>query len=85
MQSIIDPKAVEWMAQHLQAIGWPTIVWIAWRFSRFLTKLEDRFLNNETLLIKINDSDLPEMKKSLASIDTGIELLRSDLQRRAVQ
>ena len=30
----------DWASEHIQLIGWPTLVYLAWRVSRFITKKE---------------------------------------------
>jgi len=39
MQQTLTP--FEWSVQHLQVIGWPILVLLAFRISRFLTRVED--------------------------------------------
>lgn len=60
----------DWVSDHLHMIGWPTLTVVAWRISRFLTKVEGRFLNAEAHV-----NAIPEMKATLESIDHNIDKL----------
>jgi len=47
----------EWVSNHLQVIGWPTVVLFAWRASRYLTKFEARAVAAENRLLVVADSN----------------------------
>ncbi len=70
----------EWVFQHLQLIGWPAIVLVAWKASRFISKLEDRALAVETNIQEMKSNHLVHIETSLEAIDSGIQGMRDDMR-----
>lgn len=63
---MVDPQLspFEWAVQHIQLIGWPSVLVIVWKATKFLTKLEDRALEAEKNLKVVADSNA-ELKNAL--------------------
>jgi hypothetical protein len=62
----MDPQLspFEWAMQHLQLIGWPSVLIVVWKITKFLTKLEDRALDAEKNLKVVAESNT-ELKTAL--------------------
>jgi hypothetical protein len=63
---LIDPQLTpfEWAVQHIQLIGWPSVLVVVWKMTKFLTKLEDRALDAEKNLRVVAESNI-ELKSAL--------------------
>lgn len=71
---------LEWVFQHLQLIGWPAVVLVAWKASRFISKLEDRALNVESTIQRVENNHLAHIETSLEGIGQSIDGLRDDMR-----
>ena len=47
----------EWALQHIQLIGWPTVILFAWKASRFIVKVEDRALDAEKAIKAVAETN----------------------------
>lgn len=80
---------IDWMLQHLQLLGWPTVVFAIYKLTRFLDKVLSRlesaeknldllannhFSHIEESLISIADT-FERMEPSLSSMNTNIQIL----------
>jgi hypothetical protein len=70
-----DLSPFEWLSNHLQLVGWPTLIALSWKAWRFLTKAELRFIASETHIKKMATNEFPHMQASLESIDRNIQKL----------
>jgi hypothetical protein len=68
----------EWVAQHLQVLGWPAITYAAYRAGRFFTKIEQRALALEEHVTKAMANDLPHIQAALNAVLEAIVDLRDD-------
>lgn len=63
---------IEWIISHLQAVGWPTLIVLAWKISGFLTKVEQRFerlesfvIEGHAMLSKATTNELPHIQDAI--------------------
>lgn len=71
----------EYFVQHIQLIGWPAVVAVAWRAGTFLTKVEDRMLGIEQAITKAISNDLPHMQETLSGVQHSIDTLNLSINR----
>jgi hypothetical protein len=70
----------EWIFQHLQVIGWPTLCYAVWRVTRFFTLVEGRVLNAEEHLMKMSTNCFPTMQSSLQNQDGLLQSMDKSLR-----
>lgn len=63
----------EWIVQHIQLIGWPTVVFATYKLVRFLNNIMRRAEAVESNISVIATNHLSHMEKSLASIDETLQ------------
>lgn len=72
---IVSPL-VDYLLNHLQVVGWPTLVWIAVRMGirvgRFFTLIETRILAHEGKVTHLVEEDVPAIKDSLDDVSSGL-------------
>ena len=71
----------EWVSQHLQVIGWPTLCYAVWRVTRFFTLVEHRVLNAEAHIEKMSTNCFPTMQASLQNQDTLLKSMDGSLKK----
>jgi hypothetical protein len=70
----------EWVAQHIQLIGWPTLIYATWRVTRFFTIVETRVLSAEEHITKMATNCFPTMESSLRNQDTLLQSMDGSLK-----
>lgn len=80
MQVSTDPQGYEWILTHLQVIGWPALCIAAWKFIRFISKLEQRLLMGEERITHMATNDMPAIRGLLRDLNIGINGMRRDFQ-----
>lgn len=71
----------EYFVQHIQLIGWPAVVALAWRAGTFLTRAEDRLLGIEQAITKAITNDLPHIQEGLSGVQHSIDTLNTSINR----
>ena len=69
----------EWVNSHLALIGWPAIVYVTYRLTRFLSMVETRLLEFEKTFEKATTNDLPHIQSAVESMNLSIQGLRQIL------
>jgi hypothetical protein len=75
----------EWIFQHLQVIGWPTLCYAVWRVTRFFTIVEGRVLNAEDHVVNMATNHFPHMEASLQNQDVLLKSMDGSLKAIANQ
>jgi hypothetical protein len=92
IQQQVNPTQLspfEWVSAHIQLIGWPVLIVVAWRARGFVAEFTAKANAVHTAVTKWDGNHLPHMEQSLAdqttilqahttvlgSIDKGIGLL----------
>lgn len=73
----------EWAASHLQLIGWPAIVLIAWKVGRAFTEVQNHFNTAVGQIDKMATNHFPHMEQSLAKQDIYLENIDKNIARLA--
>lgn len=68
------------LAQYIHIIGWPSLMYAAYRVGRFFTKIESRFIALEENINKAMTNDLPHLQISMTAILEGLTDLRDDIR-----
>lgn len=63
-QAATDPSPWMWLVNHLQVIGWPSVIGGVWYASRFLSKVEERATLAQAQIKAIHESNT-EVKATL--------------------
>lgn len=80
---ILEPSSLtplEWVSQHIQLIGWPTLIYATWRVTRFFTIVETRVLSAEEHVTKMATNCFPTMQASLQTQDALMKSMDSSLK-----
>ena len=69
-----DPSTpISWALDHLNLLGWPTVCIAAYKFARFLDKIQHRAEAVEDNVQTMSENHFPHMEASLASIDETLQ------------
>lgn len=76
----------DWIGSHLHVAGWGTIIYAAWKFSRFLVKATNfitvilaRFTAAEETLLQLATNDLPHIFEEMKEANQNLSLLRQSI------
>lgn len=75
----MDYSPFEWLSEHIHVLGWPAIVLLTFRLSRFLGNFEARVDGFEAGFTKVMDNDVPHMRESLDSLRESVKDLDAGL------
>jgi hypothetical protein len=70
----------EWASGHIHVIGWPALILLCWKVSRFVTRLEGRAVAAETHIVTMATNHFPHMEASLANQDTLLKSIDGSLK-----
>jgi hypothetical protein len=73
----------EWGSEHLHLIGWPTLVYLAWKVGSTFTALKNSVVKTVDQIDQMATNHFPHMESSLAKQDTLLENMDKNLQRMA--
>jgi hypothetical protein len=71
---------VEWAFQHLQVIGWPALVYVAWKVSSVFQKFMDQLEKTTSQIDTMAENHFPHMEKSLATQDVLLHSVNESLK-----
>lgn len=80
---ILDSQGLspfEWVAQHMQLVGWPTLCYAVWRVTRFFTIVETRVLSAEEHITTLATNHFPHMEESLRTQDGLMKSMDTSLK-----
>ena len=80
---IADPNnltPLEWVSQHIQLVGWPTLIYATWRVTRFFTIVETRVLSAEEHITTLATNHFPHMEASLQNQDNLLKSMDGSLK-----
>lgn len=79
IQTLSNPTPFEYVLTHLQAVGWPAIVFIAWKFSKIVEKFVDKVTNTVSQIDTMATNHFPHMETSLANQDNLLKSMDASL------
>jgi len=71
---------LEWITQHIQLVGWPTLIYATWRVTRFFTIVETRVLSAEEHITTLATNHFPHMEASLQNQDNLLKSMDGSLK-----
>lgn len=71
----------EWFSNHLHLIGWPTLVYVAWKVGTTFTELKNATIKTVGQIDHMATNHFPHMEASLTKQDALLESMNSNLQR----
>lgn len=71
---------LDWATNHIQLIGWPTLILATFRLTRFFTKLETRAVAVEDHVTKMATNCFPTMQASLQTQDSLLKSMDESLK-----
>ena len=73
----------EWVASHLQVIGWPAVTFIAWKVGRAFNDVTNQFTKATGQIDTMATNHFPHMEASLAKQDVYLESIDKNIARLA--
>lgn len=70
----------EWVFQHLQLIGWPTLCLFAWKASKYFERLTTQATKTVSQIDSMATNHFPHMEASLATQDRLMESMNDNLK-----
>jgi hypothetical protein len=78
--AVSNPSPFEWVSQHLQLIGWPTLVYLAWKVSKYFDRASHQIVKTITQIDTMATNHFPHMEESLSKQDTLMESMDKSLK-----
>lgn len=69
----VTSTPLTWAADHISVLGWPALCIAAYKFARFLSRMEQRASVVEENVNTIASNHLSHMESSLNSIDETLQ------------
>ena len=69
-----NPTPLVWVLEHLSAVGWPAIVYFAWKVGGYFRQTSEQISKTITQIDTLATNHMPHMEASLRNQD---ELLHS--------
>jgi hypothetical protein len=67
------PSALTYILDHVQLIGWPTLLLFIWRASRFITNVSERVVKAEQTIELLATNHLPHIEQGLKDVESAVE------------
>ena len=71
---------MEWAFQHLQVIGWPTLLLLAWRVSKYFERVTSTATKTVQQIDKMATNCFPTMQASLQNQDNLLHSVNESLK-----
>lgn len=78
-----NPGPFEWAYQHMMLVGWPAIVLIAWKASKWLEHFTTQIKQTVGQIDNMATNHFPHMEASLAKQDTLLASIDVNIGRMA--
>ena len=82
----------EYVSTHLQLIGWPTLVYLAWKVSKYFDRASHQIVKTITQIDAMATNHFPHMEASLTkqdglltSMDGSLKTIAGNSDRRREQ
>jgi len=79
----VMPSPFEWASNHLHLIGWPAIVFLAWKASTAFSKISSHFTKAVGQIDQLATNHFPHMEASLARQDIYLSNIDKNIERLA--
>lgn len=80
IQAVNNPSPLVWCIEHLSAVGWPAIVFIAWKVSGYFKGLTDQANKTVAQVDKMATNCFPTMQASLLKQDDLLHSMDGSLK-----
>lgn len=64
---------ISYLSDHLGLIGWPTLIALAWKTSRYISKVEGRIETAESTIGLVATNHLPHIQSGIDTISDGLD------------
>lgn len=78
-----NPTPFEWASQHLHLIGWPTLIFFAWKVGKYFERGVTQITKTVTQIDQMATNHFPHMETSLLKQDGLLESMDRNIQRMA--
>lgn len=82
-QAASNPTPFEWASNHLHLIGWPTLIVIAWKVSKYFERGVIQITKTVGQIDQMATNHFPHMEESLKAQDGFLANMDRNLQRMA--
>jgi hypothetical protein len=65
-----SPTPFEWVSSHLQVVGWPVLVYLAWKVSKYFDRASKQIVKTVGQIDLMATNHFPHMESSLSTHDT---------------
>lgn len=62
-----------YIIDHVQVVGWPTLLLFFWRAGRFIQKFEERLIKTENTIELVATNHLPHVTQGLEDVKNAVE------------
>lgn len=74
---------IEWIATHIQLVGWPALVGLAWTAGNYFKGLKHQVKETITQIDHMATNHFPHMQESLAKQDAFLANIDKNIERMA--
>jgi hypothetical protein len=76
----LAPALFEYVAQHLQVLGWPTLCYGVWKFTRLFTSVQGQATKAATQIDQMATNHFVHMEASLKNQDNLLHSMDGSLK-----
>lgn len=80
---VVSQTPWEWVASHIQLVGWPTLCVVAWRVGKAFSDVSNHFTKAVGQIDEMATNHFPHMEASLARQDGYLESIDKNIGRLA--
>jgi hypothetical protein len=80
MQNNLGGQLLDYIALHIQIVGWPAICFAVWKVTRFITEIQERACTAEQHITKMATNCFPTMEASLKNQDVFLHSMDGSLK-----
>ena len=73
----------EWISTHMQMVGWPAMVFFAWRVGGYFKDIQTKVVKTVTQIDTMSTNHFPHMQESLQRQDQFLENIDRNIGRLA--
>ena len=79
-QMVSSGSPFEWVAQHIQLVGWPALCIFAWQVARYFERITTLASKTITQIDLLSTNHAPHMEASLANQDRLLHSMDQNLK-----
>ena len=80
---VTNQTPFEWISNHMHIVGWPTLVFLAWRVGGYFKDIQTKVIKTVTQIDTMATNHFPHMQDSLQRQDIFLENIDRNIGRMA--